>query len=85
MLVIVMVIIILGAEGLTTLQVLCLPAKEHKMTTYKFFMCVYLIIAIITLICGVDAAITVGSIILGVVCKAANDILEAVKNVNNKL
>ena len=55
------------------------------MTTYKFFMCVYLIIAIITLICGVDAAITVGSIILGVVCKAANDILEAVRKVNNKL
>ena len=48
-------------------------------------MCVYLIIAIITLISGVDAAITVGSILLGAVCKSTNDILEAVKNVNNKL
>ena len=55
------------------------------MTTYKFFMCVYLIIAIVALISGADAAITIGSIILGAVCKATNDILEAVRKVNNKL
>jgi hypothetical protein len=55
------------------------------MTTYKFFMCVYLIIAIIALISGSDAAITMGFVILSVVCKATSDILEAVKKVNNKL
>ena len=59
--------------------------KGYKMTTYKFFMCVYLIIAIVALISGADAAITIGSIILGAVCKATNDILEAVRKVNNKL
>jgi hypothetical protein len=58
------------------------------MTTYKFFMCVYLIIAIISLISliyGADEAIVMGFFILSAVCKATNDILEAVRKVNNKL
>ena len=59
--------------------------KVYKMTTYKFFMCVYLIIAITAFISGADAAVTTGSIILGAVCKATDDILEAVGKVNNKL
>jgi hypothetical protein len=55
------------------------------MTTYKFFMCVHLLLAIIALICGAGATITMGFVILSVVCKATSDILDAVRKVNNKL
>jgi hypothetical protein len=55
------------------------------MTTYKFYTYAYLALAIIALICGADAAIIMGVVILSVVCKATSDILEAVRKVNNKL
>ena len=58
--------------------------KGYKMTTYKFFMCVYLIMAIIAMACGADKFL-MGFFILIAVCKATDDILEAVRKVNNKL
>ena len=55
------------------------------MTTYKFYTYAYLSLAIISLISGADTVITLSFVILSAVCKATNDILEAVKNANNKL
>ena len=55
------------------------------MTTYKFYTYAYLVLAIISLIGGADTVITLSFVILSVVCKAAGDILEAVRKVNNKL
>lgn len=55
------------------------------MTTYKFFMCAYFIVAIISCIDGANTVITLSFVILSVVCKATSDILEAVRKVNNKL